>query len=590
MVDNLTSFGGLLFENSSFQLDILSLMLAGAAGSYGTVAEPCNYLEKFPSPEDYFYQSRGFSLAECYYMSLTNPYQGILVGEPLSAPFQKPASGAWSGLPLNSVLIGTTNLTVQFNSSDAAHPVQQIDLFVDGLWLQTETNIPPRSGNVLSVTLNGFPTNYIVPASATIKSVVSNLTARLNGSTYSAATKVTAYAHGDRIELQSTDMTRSGSQDSVTVSNSIGTGSALTTFISASSPTCLDTIAYGTRGWDIKGNPMPTGSLGVTVTTTNGGTATMSVMNTGSQTLQQMAQALSDLIRTNTSPSVSGPDGLVLEDLQNNPFGPVQVVALNLRALSQGWSASQIQANVFGSPEFTILPATSSTLDENVNDLRPRNHLYVTAGATNIPLTFALNTTTLANGYHDLTAVVYEGSHVRTQQRVTQTVRVLNNPLSATLTILAGDTNTAIESTLQFQVVANTNNISKIELFSTGGLLGSVLGQSNATFSVACTNLGIGLHTFYAIVSASSGVQYKTDSKQIRIIGADSPFKVAISSPSRILSWPATAGRSYDILSSTNLAFSFLLRSTLVPSNSAGVWMDTNFNAPQRFYRVRTSN
>jgi hypothetical protein len=338
------------------------------------------------------------------------------------------------------------------------------------------------------------------------------------------------------------------------------------------------------------GNPTPAGFLGVTVTRTNGGTATMSVMNTGSLNLQQMAQALSDLIRTNTSPSVSGPDGLALEDLQNNPFGPVQEVAFDLRSLSQGWSAAQIQANIFGSPEFAIMPAVSSTLDENVSDLRPRMHLYVTAGATNIPLTFALNTATLANGYHDLTAVVYEGSHVRTQQRVTQTVRIQNNPLSAVFTVLVGGTNTAIESTLQFQVVANTNAISKIELFSTGGSLGSVLGQSNATFSVACTNLGIGLHTFYAMVTAGSGAQYKTDSRQIRIIGADSPFKIAIANPSRTLSWPATAGRSYDILSTTSLSNTFSVRSTLVPSNSAGVWADTNFTAPQRFYRVRTSN
>lgn len=590
MADNLTSFGGVLFEDNSFQLKLFSFLLAGAAGSYGTVTEPCNYLQKFPSPEDYFYQSRGFSLAECYYMSLTNPYQGILVGEPLSAPFQKPASGGWSGLPLNALLAGTTNLTVQFNASDAAHPVQQIDLFVDGLRLQTVTNIPPRPGNILYVTLNGFPFNYIVPANATLKSVVSNLTAGLNGVLYGMETKVAAYPHGDRIELQSTDMSKSGSQVSVTVSNSIGSASALTTFISASSPTCLDTVAYGSRGWDITGNPTPAGFLSVTVTTTNGASATLSVFNNGSQTLQQLAQALSDMITTNISPSVSGPDGLVLEDLQSNPLGPVQEVTFNLRARSQGWNASQIQANVSGSPEFAITPATSSILNENLNDLRPRNHLYVTAGSTNIPLTFALNTTALANGYHDLTAVVYEGSHVRTQQRVTQTVRVQNNPLSATFSILAGGTNAAIESTLQFQVLANTNAISKIELFSTGGSLGSVLGQSNATFSVACTNLGIGLHTFYAMVTASGGVQYRTDSKQIRIIGADSPFKVAIANPSRTLSWPATSGRSYDILSATNLTNSFTLRSTLVPSNSAGVWTDTNFGAPRRFYRVRTSN
>jgi len=34
----------------------------------------------------YFYQNRGFCFAEAYYQSLANPYEGVIVGEPLSAP------------------------------------------------------------------------------------------------------------------------------------------------------------------------------------------------------------------------------------------------------------------------------------------------------------------------------------------------------------------------------------------------------------------------------------------------------------------------------------------------------------------------
>ena len=90
MVDSLTSYGGDLFEYTGGQTTALEFLNAGASGSYGTVVEPCNYLEKFPSPLTYFYQARGFSIAESYYQSLTNPYQGILVGEPLAAPFADP--------------------------------------------------------------------------------------------------------------------------------------------------------------------------------------------------------------------------------------------------------------------------------------------------------------------------------------------------------------------------------------------------------------------------------------------------------------------------------------------------------------------
>ena len=76
MGDSLTSFGGEIFENSG-QTTLLAFLGAGATGSYGTVTEPCNYTQKFPDPRDYFYQDRGFCLAEAYYQSLLNPYQGF---------------------------------------------------------------------------------------------------------------------------------------------------------------------------------------------------------------------------------------------------------------------------------------------------------------------------------------------------------------------------------------------------------------------------------------------------------------------------------------------------------------------------------
>jgi hypothetical protein len=117
-----------------------------------------------------------------------------------------------------------------------------------------------------------------------------------------------------------------------------------------------------------------------------------------------------------------------------------------------------------------------------------------------------------------------------------------------------------------------------------------VTGQSNAVFSVAGTNLDIGLHSFYAVVTASSGKQYRTETKWVRLIGPDSPFRISLASPAPVLSWPATAGRSYDILTATNISNLFQLSATLTPSNGTAQWTDTNPPAPKRFYRVRTSN
>src|SRR5262249_29728197 len=155
------------------------------------------------------------------------------------------------------------------------------------------------------------------------------------------------------------------------------------------------------------------------------------------------------------------------------------------------------------------------------------------------------------------------------------TVFITNGALSAVFTTLVGGSNTDIGTTLKFSVVANTNNISKIELFSNGGSLGSVLGQSNAVFNVAGTNMGLGVVPFCAIVTASGGKQYRTETKWIRLIGPEPAFLVGISRPA-LLSWPATAGRSYDILSSTNVTGVMNLRASVMPSNSTGLWTETN--------------
>ena len=136
MGDSLTSFGGIIFGPNS-QTNLLAFIDAGAAGSYGTVAEPYNDTQKFPNPQVYFYQARGFSVAESYYQSINAPYLGLIVAEPLAAPFARAGYGEWSTNLPNSTLSGTSMLSVQFSAGDGSHPLQQVDLFVDGTYFST---------------------------------------------------------------------------------------------------------------------------------------------------------------------------------------------------------------------------------------------------------------------------------------------------------------------------------------------------------------------------------------------------------------------------------------------------------------------
>jgi uncharacterized protein (TIGR03790 family) len=585
IADSLTSYGGLIYQPND-HTTLLVFLNAGACASYGTVTEPCNYLQKFPSPQDYFYQARGFSLAECYYQSLANPYQGLIVGEPLTAPFARPPTGTWVNLPTNSVLSGITNLTLQCTASAPDRPVQQVDLFLDGTWRQTSTNIPPAAGNQLYVTINGCTTNYMVPTNATIKSVASGLADVLNQPAYAQQSKAQAVAYGDRIVLQSTDTNTPGAQIPVSVSTAIGSASALTAFVAASRTNFLDTVAYGLRGFFMSNTPGVGDYLQLIVTKTNGTQVTLAVTNSspGTNTSGLTGQLINAI---NNNGTLQAADGLVAEDFFPYDGYGLPYAEFNLRARTAGWPAAQIQVTLSGSSNLVVNPGGTQTLDQNLSDLQPRNHLYLTAGVTNLSFTFPLDTTTLSDGCHELAAVVYEGSHVRTQARVTQNVRVQNTPLNASFTTLAGAANTVLDFTLLFSVAANTNTISTIELFTTGGSVGVVSNLSSATFAVAATNLGIGLHPFYAVVTRSDGKQYRTGTEWIRIGGAEPPFGLTMTAPPPIIGWPATAGRLYEVLSATNVKDTFQLRGAVTPSNSPGLWIDTITGAPQQFYRVR---
>lgn len=588
MADSLTSYAGAIFENTG-QTTLLAFTQAGAAGSYGTVIEPCNYLVKFPSALNYFYQARGFSLAECYYQSLTNPYQGLLVGEPLAAPFRTNGSLTWNNLTNNATLSGTTNLSLQMNAAGVDRPIQQLDLFVDGKFLQTITNIAPRQNNNVTVTLNGFARTYTVPASASIKSIATGLASSLNNFSYQNQTKVTATAHGDRVELQSTDLSKTGAQLSAAVTNAIGSATALTALVTARRTNFADTTAAGLRSYAISGLPTVNSTLQLTVTKTNGSAISVTTTNpVGNTTLSiHVQQFWNDIVST---PALQGADGLVPSDFLVGGSGTTYFL---LVPRSPGRLPAEIQANITTSAGISVTPSGTATLTENLGDLQPRNHLYVGAGTTNQTVTFALNTSSLADGFHELTAVAYEGTSVRAQTHATVPVRVQNSSLSGALSLMNADTTTAVESTLAVQVVANQTNIALIELFSTGGLLASVSNQSNASFNVSASALGLGQHPFYAIITTTGGQKYRTANFTTRLVGYEDAIPLRILGPQPIqLTWPGVAGRGYDVLAAAQMTNAFTVRTSVTASNSVSTsWNDSSLttNDLKLFYRVRVS-
>jgi uncharacterized protein (TIGR03790 family) len=578
LADSLTSYGGALFEDTG-QTPLLAFLNAGATASYGTVVEPCNYTQKFPDPLAFFYQSRGFCAAEAYYQSVLNPYQGLFVGEPLCAPYATPGQAAWQGLTNGALLSGNASVSpARFFSFATNLPLGQVDLFVDGTFAQNLTNLLPAAGNVLSVTVNGSNFQYSVPNGASLSTVAAGLTAALNAG--SNATKVAAFNSGDRIELQSVDLSTPGSNVLLSASTLAGSAAQRNVTLSVARANFLDTAAAGYLGLTVT-NPTANGDwLRLEVTKTNGTQLSIGVTNTSGLTnVSDLCQLLMSAV--NNSPALQGADGVVAGDL----YPDVNAAHFFLYARTTGWASSQARANLAASSNLNVLTSSNLTLEDNISDLRPRNHLYVSAGMTQLDVGFTLDTTQLADGVHELTLVAYEGTSVRTQTRISRSVTVRNTGLSASLVPRVAGTNMTLDVPLVISVVANTNAVANIELFSSGGSIGVVSNQASAIFSVPTNLLGIGLHPFYAVVTDASGERFRTPPVSIRIV---SPFLVNISGQPLTLSWLSVLGVSYDILASASASGPFQKIGSLTATGSNSQWTIPS-TATQAFYRLQLS-
>ena len=571
VADNLTSFGGYILENSG-QTPLLAFLEAGACASYGTVVEPCNYTYKFPDPMVYFYQNRGFCLAEAYYQSLPNPYQGLIVGEPLSAPFARPGAAVWNSPADGSVLSGLAAFSLSFSAAATNLPLAQVDLFVDGGFVQTLTNLPPGPGNILSVTVGRVTATYTVANGDSLASAAIGLSNALAAKQIN--TGVQADAVGDRLVLRSQNPATLGSQITLQAGSAIGSAAALTSFATPAQPTFLDSTAYGYHLVQASNNPNVGDWLQLTFILTNGTPVTVAFTNTQSgTTITAFLSAL--MYQVNASPALQSADGANASDLL--PWGNNSEGFL-INAASPGWPAAQIQTIFTGSPDLGITPAGTNTLDDNAADLQPRSHVYLSSGAASLPVSFTLDTTRFADGFHDLTAVAYEGTSVRTQTRVERTLQFRNTALSATFAALSP----AANGDLQFAIAASATNIAQIELFSTGGSIAVTTGQSAAELAASAATLGVGLHPFHAVVTDTNGHQYQTPTLWEQVPA----LQLSLAGPPPVLLWPAIPGRQYNILAATNLAGAFQNVGALLATNAQAQWPITPPSSGALFYRL----
>ncbi len=128
--DNLTSFGGIMVENSS-QTPLTEFLRYGAAGSAGTVIEPYLIANKFASANIFVYYASGCTLAESYYQAVWAPTQLLIVGDALCRPWANIPQVAVSGVEPGATVSSTVELKPQARLPRGGE-IGHFELFVDG--------------------------------------------------------------------------------------------------------------------------------------------------------------------------------------------------------------------------------------------------------------------------------------------------------------------------------------------------------------------------------------------------------------------------------------------------------------------------
>lgn len=589
MADNLTSFSGWLFEDAAGMTRVPEFLAAGATASYGTVVEPCNWTEKFAAPRNYYYQARGFSIAECYYLSVEAPYQGVLVGEPLAAPFARRPAGAWSGPPPDATLTGVVALQLEFQAPDPQRPIGRVDWFINGRFRETVWQKGPTPGNRVHIVIAGHPVEYEIATNDTLGSVATALAQLLNQPDHTNTTGVVAEAIGDRLLLRSLVPDRAGTAIPVQVETEIGSAPELTLFAWPARPTFLDSTARGYRSFRVRNLVGPGQALALTlsITRSNGQSTLVTVTNTTGTNTAGLVRTLIEAV--NTHPDLQGPDGVGAEDFQANGAGDEALFVIRSRA--EGWpAAAGIQAALTVIGAATSDPAGHQTLEENLEDLQPRNHVYLAAGALTVPLTLTWDTTTEPDGWHDCLLVAYEGTHVATQGHLQRQFRVANTGRNLTVQPLLAAPLTRLGAVLRWQVTAHpAEDVLRIEWLGPSGLWGSVTNQASALFEVPGPLLGEGLHPFHAVVTWSDSRSYRSEIFWVRLIPDDQPgppLQLTVEGPPWQLQWPVVAGRTYAVWSTDDLALPFQWRGSVLATGSPAAWVEPDLEAPARFYRV----
>lgn len=136
--DNFTSYGAWWEKN---QTHLTHFLNNGAGMSTGTVYEPYTIPYKIPTAFTHVHYARGLTAGESIYRTVKNPFQLLVVGDPLCRPFADLPKFSITGLKHRGVVEADLEIKGVPANSESTAQIEYFSLFLDELY---QTRVEPN--------------------------------------------------------------------------------------------------------------------------------------------------------------------------------------------------------------------------------------------------------------------------------------------------------------------------------------------------------------------------------------------------------------------------------------------------------------
>jgi uncharacterized protein (TIGR03790 family) len=421
--DHLTSFGG-LYTASGGQMPITDWITAGAAGTFGTVAEPCNFTNKFPAAMTYAWYGAGYDLGDAYTMGVKHPYMGLVIGDPLCRPYADvPTVAVLSPAPA-TVVGASVTVAVHVAESEALHGVDRLDLYVDGVLDDTLWMGEPAPGNLVSATIGGTSYTVTVTMGDTREMIAQELAAAITNSAF------TVTSGPDFIEWSQNELGLPGAHISCTATSVVGAAETLGIHAWAQSPSMLETRRPARQRFSLTGTPSTNDTVSMRITLPDSAPFIFNFQPLAGETRNQLMTRIRAVI--NADPGLTGGDG-VLATYQVNANAPANFTEAYLIARSPGFASARIQLRFQVSGPGLDNVLFDQPLRSNEDVLGARGRIRLSSGVASLIVTSVVSTAAWPDGPVRLTFEARSGSAASPTARTEFSVMKKTHETSAAL-------------------------------------------------------------------------------------------------------------------------------------------------------------